>query len=165
MNLTSVVREAAEAVQEIAEANGNRFSVSAAPMGVAAIDPEMFGQCVTELCANAAKFTRNGEIQVIAKRVNDLGAEAIQVDVVDTGIGVDEALAEKIFLPFVQGDGRADRRFEGAGTGLAVVRSVARLMGGEVSFSNRIGGGAIFSLRVPIVVSASHPTDGRTRAA
>jgi len=89
----------------------------------------------------------------------------LQVDVVDTGIGVDEALAEKIFLPFVQGDSRADRRFEGAGTGLAVVRALARLMGGEVSFSNRDGGGTIFTLRVPIEGVASNETDELTRVA
>jgi signal transduction histidine kinase len=165
VSLADVVRGAAEAARELAEANGNRLIVHADPMGVAALDPEMFAQCVTELCNNAAKFTRNGEIKIIAERVRVRAVEMLQVDVVDTGIGVDEALAEKIFLPFVQGDSRADRRFEGAGTGLAVVRALARLMGGEVSFSNRDGGGTIFTLRVPIAGVASNETDELTRVA
>jgi signal transduction histidine kinase len=165
VRLTDVVRGAAEDARELAEANGNSFTVYADSMGVAALDPEMFSQCVTELCSNAAKFTRNGEIKIIAKRVRVRGVETLQVDVVDTGVGIDEAMAEKIFLPFVQGDSRADRCFEGAGTGLAVVRGLARLMGGEVSFLNREGGGTVFTLRVPIAGVASDETDELTRVA
>lgn len=165
VKLTDMVRSAAEETRQLAEANGNSLTVYADPMGVGALDPDMLGQCVTELCANAAKFTRNGEIKVVAKRVKHRGAEVLQVDVIDTGIGIDEALAARIFKPFVQGDSKSDRRFEGAGAGLAIVHALARLMNGDVNFRNRDGGGTVFTLRVPIAMASFDSADHRARVA
>lgn len=165
VKLTDMVRSAAEGTRQLAEANGNSLTVYADPMVGGALNPDMLGQCVTELCANAAKFTRNGEIKVVAKRVKHRGAEVLQVDVIDTGIGIDEALAARIFKPFVQGDSKSDRRFEGAGAGLAVVHALARLMNGEVNFRNRDGGGTVFTLRVPIAIASFDSADHRARVA
>lgn len=155
VNVTEVVRSSVEATRALAEANGNRLMLHVDKMGVTTLDAEKLCHCIAELCTNAAKFTKNGEITVIAKHANIRGVEMLQVDVADTGVGIGEGLAERIFQPFVQGYSGADRRFEGAGAGLAVVRALARLMGGEVSCRNRVGAGATFTLRVPLTTKKS----------
>ncbi len=156
VSVTDLVHQAVADIRSLAEANGNRLTLHADEMGVVALDADKLSQCIAELCANAAKFTKNGTIDVIAKRTDARSMEMLQIDVADTGIGIDEQLIAQIFQPFVQGEGRADRRFEGAGAGLAIVRALARLMGGDVSCRNRDGGGAIFTLRVPITAPAPH---------
>lgn len=148
-DLRSVLGHAVEAARPIAEANGNRISMEAGDLGIGAVDPEKLVQCIAELCANAAKFTRRGEVIVRAERVGLADGDTLQVDVIDNGVGIDKAVAEKIFQPFVQGQSRADRQFEGAGAGLAIVQALVRVMGGSVRFSHRTGGGAVFTLSIP----------------
>jgi signal transduction histidine kinase len=159
--LSDLVNDAAASARVRAELNGNRLIVHTDRMGIGALDADKARQCIGELCANAAKFTKGGQIDVIARRTKVHGQETLHVDVADTGIGVEEALMGRIFQPFVQGEGRADRRFEGAGAGLAVVRGLARLMGGDVTCKNRRGGGALFTLQIPL---ASASASGRAAA-
>jgi PAS domain S-box-containing protein len=111
-------------------------------------DPVRLAQVFGNLLSNAAKFTPEGgrvELQVQA-----LDAQRAEVTVEDDGVGIDPALAERIFEPFVQADDSLARSRGGLGLGLALVRGIVELHGGEVSaHSEGTGCGARFRVLLP----------------
>ena len=75
--------------------------------------------------------------------------------VLDIGIGIETADIARIFEPFVQADAAATRRYGGTGLGLSVSRSLAGLLGGEISVVSEPGAGARFTLRLPLDAAAA----------
>lgn len=95
-------------------------------------DPVRLRQALSNLVANALKFTPSGWVRV---RVSPSGRR-IRFAVEDTGIGVDAATRDRLFQSFSQADASTTRRFGGTGLGLAIVRHLATLMGGEAGYKN-----------------------------
>jgi CheY-like chemotaxis protein/anti-sigma regulatory factor (Ser/Thr protein kinase) len=132
----------------IAEGRGLSLTVSVA--GAAAPfrrgDPDRLRQIVSNLIANALKFTRDGGVTV------RLGgdAESLTVSVIDTGIGIDAKDHEAIFERFAQVDGSSTREVGGIGLGLAISRELAEHMGGSLRVSSARGIGARFDFSAPI---------------
>src|SRR5690606_893697 len=98
------------------------------------------------LVSNAAKFTRDGEIRIGARREAFGSKERWVFSVSDPGAGIAQEDQTRIFEPFVQGDSGAARRAEGTGLGLTLVRRLARLMGGDARCESTPGHGATFTL-------------------
>ncbi|WP_457421802.1 CHASE2 domain-containing protein [Roseateles sp. P5_E7] len=114
-------------------------------------DQQRVAQIVTNLVGNAIKFTKVGGVTVELSR----GADGLVVIAVqDTGIGIAPERLERIFQPFAQADASIAREFGGTGLGLSITRSLARLMGGDVSVKSRPGEGSRFevSLNLPDTV-------------
>lgn len=87
---------------------------------------------LTNLVANAVKFSPNGQVDVRVS-VQDEGEQVrLVMQVEDTGIGMDEKVQAKLFERFSQGDSSITRRFGGTGLGLSISRSLSQLMGGEL---------------------------------
>jgi PAS domain S-box-containing protein len=107
-------------------------------------DPLRLRQIITNLVGNALKFTSEGEIIVRVARAADVGADAIHVSVVDSGIGIPQDKLETIFVPFTQADGTTTRRFGGTGLGLTICRELATRMGGRVWAESGVGQGSTF---------------------
>jgi PAS domain S-box-containing protein len=106
-------------------------------------------QILTNLIANAVKFTSKGGVHVVLTTSTD--GSRIRCDVVDTGIGVDESLRDRIFDAFFQADGTNRRRFGGTGLGLTISRQLVELMGGQIGMFNNSGGrGATFWFALPL---------------
>jgi PAS domain S-box-containing protein len=106
-------------------------------------------QILTNLIANAVKFTATGGVHVVLTMSTD--ASRIRCDVIDTGIGVDETLRDRIFEAFFQADGTNRRRFGGTGLGLTISRQLVELMGGQIGMFNNAGGrGATFWFALPL---------------
>jgi len=106
-------------------------------------------QILTNLIANAVKFTNAGGVHVVLTTSTD--SSRIRCDVVDTGIGVDETLRDRIFEAFFQADGTNRRRFGGTGLGLTISRQLVELMGGQIGMFNNTGGrGATFWFALPL---------------
>ncbi len=103
-------------------------------------------QILTNLVANAVKFTENGKVSV--KLVASADAFALRVS--DTGPGIPADQRERVFEPFVQGDNSTTRHKGGSGLGLAVCRRLARLLGGDVTLETGPGEGSTFVLRLPL---------------
>ncbi len=96
-------------------------------------DPNRVRQILLNLVSNAIKFTQFGSVNLRSFACkNDRGRDALCFEVSDTGIGIPLHQQEKIFEMFVQADGSMTRRFGGTGLGLALSRSLARMMGGDV---------------------------------
>jgi signal transduction histidine kinase/CheY-like chemotaxis protein len=99
-------------------------------------DPIRVRQILLNLVSNAIKFTQFGSVNIKSfARKTDRGSNALCFEVSDTGIGIPKHQQEKIFEMFVQADGSMTRRFGGTGLGLALSRSLARAMGGDIAIS------------------------------
>ncbi len=109
-------------------------------------DPGLLRQLVRNLVDNAIKFTTEGRIDVHVKRDGTTAA----IDVTDTGAGIDEGSADRLFDRFFRGDPAHARATEGTGLGLAIVRSIARVHGGTVRARPRPEGGSTFTVTLPI---------------
>jgi signal transduction histidine kinase/ActR/RegA family two-component response regulator len=111
-------------------------------------------QVLTNLVSNAVKFTEDGYVAICARHDGD-GWWRIEVQ--DTGIGFDPAEKAKLFARFQQADGSVTRKYGGSGLGLAISKQLVELMGGAIDAIGAPGGGATFSIRIPLAVSAVAP--------
>ena len=100
-------------------------------------------QVFVNLVANAVRFTESGgSVSIAASRRDDV----VQVDVIDTGIGIAAEKLEAIFQPFVQADSGPSRRAQGTGLGLTISRRLVEAMGGTLSVKSTPGKGSTFTL-------------------
>ena len=108
-------------------------------------------QVLSNLLANAVKFTREGEVRldVAAERGAD-GGQFLRFAVSDTGPGIAEEMRADIFEPFRQAGAERLRPREGTGLGLSISRGLARLMGGDVELAPGTGRGACFVTTIPL---------------
>ncbi len=102
-------------------------------------------QIVTNLVANAIKFTHAGHVLVRVTEDGAPGAGRVRIAVKDTGIGIAPAALERLFEPFVQADGSTTRRYGGTGLGLAIAKRLCTLMGGEITVETEAGRGSTFT--------------------
>ncbi|MDD3444898.1 MAG: ATP-binding protein [Zavarzinia sp.] len=115
-------------------------------------DPARLRQVLTNLIANAVKFTQNGEISVRACQMGRPPARLF-LSVQDTGIGMSSVTQAMLFEPFVQADASMSRRFGGTGLGLAICKRLVQAMGGEIGLTSAIGNGSRFWFTVPLARS------------
>ncbi|NEX20813.1 response regulator [Thiorhodococcus mannitoliphagus] len=130
-------------------------------------DAARMRQILINLVGNAVKFTEEGEI-TLRMGCSRISADAIQlnVEVEDSGPGIDPRLHEGIFEPFAQGDGSTTRKYGGTGLGLAICRQLARLMAGDIRVDSTPGEGSRFTLeaRLATVSAQEAETAGEARA-
>jgi CheY-like chemotaxis protein/anti-sigma regulatory factor (Ser/Thr protein kinase) len=116
---------------------------------------------IWNLLSNAIKFTpKGGRVQVALERVNS----HLEVSVSDTGQGIDQDALGHVFDRFWQGEQGIERRQRGLGLGLALVRHLVESHGGEVqAYSDGPGRGALFTVKLPLMVTIEHAKDGERR--
>ena len=125
-------------------------------------DSVRFRQILTNLIANAIKFTGEGAIQAVLKLVDPDSrvCPRMRVEVIDSGIGVEESVRERIFEAFFQADGTTRRRYGGTGLGLTISKQLVEIMGGEIGTYNNAGArGATFWFEVPLRPAAPSSSD------
>ena len=147
VDLRALVAEAVDMVQVIARDKPITLSCQVAsrlPPRVRA-DPVRLRQLLVNLLHNAVKFTDRGSVR-LDLRVLDESAQAlrVRVSVRDTGIGIAHEQLDSIFGAFTQIDSSTTRRHGGSGVGLAIVKELAALMGGEVKVESRVAEGSHF---------------------
>ena len=108
-------------------------------------DVDRVRQILTNLIANAIKFTDAGMVRVTAAATD----VSVVIHVTDTGVGIPQGELGRIFEEFVQVDQTLARRKGGAGLGLAIASRLARLMGGDIAVSSVAGSGSRFTLTLP----------------
>ena len=145
VNVPASIREIAAGFEGEAEARAIRLAVPAEDELYADIDRAKFGRVMTNLLANAFKFTPPGGR--IGCRIARLAGERLLIDVQDTGPGVPDAMKRHIFDRFTQGDGQSGS--EGSGLGLNIVKEFVELHRGTVVVLDAPGGGALFQLELP----------------
>ena len=111
-------------------------------------DPLRLRQILINLVGNAIKFTSRGSVTLRVACEPTLSGSIVHFDVIDTGMGIDPAQLQRLFRPFMQGDGSATRRFGGTGLGLSISRRLANLLGGDIAVESALGRGTTFSVWV-----------------
>ncbi|NET27838.1 PAS domain S-box protein [Okeania sp. SIO1I7] len=138
------------------------------------VDERRIRQALINLLNNAVKFTPNGgriTLSVNLKQsplnpdVSDFPwPNYIQIAVIDTGIGITLENLKKLFQPFIQIDSALNREYNGTGLGLALVKRIVDLHGGQVGVTSEVGVGSCFTMDIPysttvpgFVESETHP--------
>ncbi len=131
-------------------------------------DPQRIRQVLLNLVSNAAKFTQEGSITVRAFRRDgdpETGAApCVQVDVIDTGIGIPADKLDTIFEAFQQVDGSTTRQYEGTGLGLPISKNFIDLHGGQMWVTSQVGVGSTFSFTVPLHPAVTEASETVARA-
>ena len=115
-------------------------------------DRQKLQQILMNLANNATKFTHEGNVTVLTRRLNK---DRLEIVVSDSGIGIPDAEQSHIFDEFRQVDGTSTREYGGTGLGLAISRKFARSLGGDLSVTSEVGEGSQFLLHLPQVLPGS----------
>ena len=111
-------------------------------------DPTRLRQILMNLVGNAIKFTHTGGVRILARCQTDGAEPKLELEIVDTGIGMSPVQTAQLFQPFVQADSSTTRRFGGTGLGLAICRRLAHMLGGDIHVDSSPGRGSSFRIVV-----------------
>ncbi|QQP97226.1 ATP-binding protein [Lysobacter enzymogenes] len=114
-------------------------------------DPLRLRQVLLNLLGNAVKFTERGRVWVDLR----VRGQRLEIEVGDTGIGMDPSQLRRAFEPFRQGEDSTSQRFGGTGLGLWICRQLVELMGGQIRLDSREGEGTRATLALPLRAAVS----------
>jgi PAS domain S-box-containing protein len=144
-NLSAYTAELASSFRSAIEKAGLKFIVSCSTLPEPAyVDRQMWEKIVLNLLSNAFKHTFEGEIEVALRWCE----KQVELTVRDTGAGIAKDQLEHIFDRFHRIQNVRSRSHEGTGIGLALVRELARMHGGEVSVMSEPGIGSTFAVSI-----------------
>jgi signal transduction histidine kinase/CheY-like chemotaxis protein len=120
-------------------------------------DPLRISQVILNLTNNAIKFTHSGTISIsfLRKENTEVGICFLEVQIKDTGVGIEESRLTSIFTPFTQGDNSISRKYGGTGLGLSIVKQLTSLMHGEVKATSTLGLGCTFTCSFKLIQEGS----------
>ncbi|AHL34209.1 histidine kinase [Pseudomonas brassicacearum] len=148
IDLNKAVGVLAEDAAMVAKGKGCTLTCSIDPaLGTVFLDPRHFEKILLNLVSNAIKFTPAGGTVHLA--VTALEGERFELAVQDSGIGIAPDKLPLLFQRFSQIDNSATRHYSGTGIGLALVKDLVELMGGEVGVNSEPGRGSCFFVRLP----------------
>lgn len=113
--------------------------------GPVTTDPVFLKRIVENLIGNAIKFTQRGGITVAVRSE----PEALHIDVLDTGVGIDDAFLPHIFEEFRQELDGLSRHTKGSGLGLAITKKLTEMLGGSIGVVSEVGKGSTFTVTLP----------------
>ena len=148
LDAVSLIKRAAVVMENQAKAKSIVLKLDL-PTGLPKIkaDEARFSQVMINLLDNSIKYTpEGGSVTVSARVVND----ALQIDVSDTGIGIEEKDLPRIFERFYRVDKARSRELGGTGLGLSIVKHIVQAHGGHVWVVSELGRGSTFSFTIPI---------------
>ncbi len=155
-----ILHEALAVVQPIAHQKGLRVSSSICTPGDLMGDPTRLRQVLLNLLSNAIKFTEQGHVTLrcqVSHRQSSL--TWLRVEVEDTGVGIDEAIQDRLFRPFTQAEASTTRRFGGTGLGLAICKELVSRMGGTIGLKSQAGQGSTFWFILPFEAATAPQAD------
>ena len=153
-DLPRLIRDLVSPAAALAETRQLRFLLEVSPDQPAQVqgDPLRIRQVVSNLLANAVKFTPSGEVHLV---VQSSRPGWIRFDVSDTGIGLSPEHTASLFQEFHQVDSSPTRKFGGSGLGLAISHRLAEAMGGRLWVESRLHEGSTFFFELPLAASGT----------
>jgi signal transduction histidine kinase len=156
VTIREIVLEVGQQIEPMVRKKALQFNTEVAPDTPSLLtDRTKVKQVLLNLLSNAVKFTTKGSVTIRACRV----AAGVQIDVIDTGIGIRPDDLQAIWEDFRQVDQSRTREFGGTGLGLSITRKLLDRLGGTVTVKSTYGEGSVFSVTLPLTVS---PTDIRS---
>ena len=147
-SVEKLLRKIEREFQAQVEENNNSLDIELKDVGTIYSDRNKVRQVLELILDNACKFTENGRIFVTVSRREDSASLWIAIE--DTGIGISADQIPHIFLPFTQADGSLQRKYGGAGLGLAVAQNLTQSLGGNITVNTQLGAGSIFKIILPL---------------
>lgn len=146
------VNEAVSMLQPLAEQKGLQLttSVQESVPEVVLGDPYRLRQMLLNLVGNAIKFTEEGSVSVNVS----VHENRLTVEVSDTGIGISEEKAKKVFEEFEQAESSTTRNYGGTGLGLSIVHRLVKLHQGKIQLKSELGKGTIITLDLPYEIGS-----------
>ncbi|MHB8587466.1 MAG: hybrid sensor histidine kinase/response regulator [Candidatus Dormibacteraceae bacterium] len=145
--IADVVSGVTSAIEPLAAKKTIRIETELTAAGHVPADAGKLKQMLLNLVSNAVKFTpEGGRVTIAAQRF----AEAVEISVTDTGIGIAESDREQLFEEFRQIDSDVAREHHGTGLGLALTKRFVELHGGQISLTSEVGKGSVFTLSLPL---------------
>ena len=141
VNLADLLEDLADVVGPLVAMGDNEWRVECDDEVWVLADPLRLRQVLLNLVGNAAKFTRDGEIAV---EVHAKSEKHVEVEVIDTGVGIPAEALASLFEPFTQVQGVLQRG--GTGLGLTIAQEFVRQMGGSIEVKSVVGRGSTFSV-------------------
>lgn len=121
-------------------------------------DPGRLRQILTNLVGNAIKFTDKGLIHInVSLHKNNATQGHLNIDIIDTGIGMHSQKIKTLFEPFTQADSSTTRKFGGTGLGLSIVKNLCELMGGSITAHSTPQQGSTFSINLTVALGSDQP--------
>jgi signal transduction histidine kinase/DNA-binding response OmpR family regulator len=152
-DLNTLIDEVATTIQPMVDKNSNTLTIERiGDLGGMHADQVKVRQALFNLLSNAAKFTHDGAITMVAEREMMDGREWIVFRVQDTGIGLTPEKLVRLFQDFTQADASTTRKFGGTGLGLALTRRFCQMMGGDVTVRSVADKGSTFTIKLPVSV-------------
>lgn len=154
VNVITLIEEMKDIIQPIADGHGIRLSISMDPSInlTAWADQLRLRQILYNLISNAIKYnSTDGSVTVSCKPLN---RESIQIDIIDTGIGISDEDKNKLFEPFER-LGKEHTGIDGTGIGLTLTKQLIELMGGTIGMTSKMGEGSHFYIKLPATEKAS----------
>jgi signal transduction histidine kinase/DNA-binding response OmpR family regulator len=151
VEIARVLEESLDQVAAAALAKGLEIGYRLSDDCPAAIvsDPTRVRQILVNLLGNAVKFTDRGSVTVhVQAATRELERVELTFTVHDTGIGIEPARLNELFVPFTQADSTTTRRYGGTGLGLAICKSLSELLGGTIGAESVPGEGATFHFSI-----------------
>ena len=168
-NLRDLLDGVVQLMQRAADAKGLSLALQLDPSVRLPVrgDPVRLRQVLSNLLANAIKFTARGQVQLRVQRLGEGAAQhQLRFEIIDTGIGIDEALQARLFQSFSQADASTTRIYGGTGLGLAICKRIIDLMHGQIGVQSTPGQGATFWFEIPLLkVPGDLPAMARAPAA
>lgn len=152
-DIVNYSRELAARFEPMIEKKGLRFRfVSNMETWETHFDKDKWDKIIYNLLSNALKFTPKDKIiQMSLMKTVHKDRETIRLDVKDTGLGIKKEQLDKIFNRFFQEDDSSKRTQGGTGIGLALVKELVELQGGEIRVSSRVNHGTTFEIYLPVL--------------
>ena len=153
--LRDLIDQVVATIKPIASANENALRVVSSSLDERlTTDETKLRQILVNLLSNAAKFTSNGSIILTLKMDRRATGQWLDVQVIDTGIGIAGADAARLFANFEQVSAETSHTYGGSGLGLALSQKLCVLIGGSITVRSELGKGSVFSFRIPATLVA-----------
>lgn len=161
--LRDFVDQVVATVKPIASKNGNDLRVINPTLDEkVTTDQTKLRQILVNLLSNAAKFTSNGSIVLTLRVDRKIPGGALDIQVIDTGIGIAEADAKRLFADFEQVSAETNHTYGGSGLGLALSQKLCVLLGGSITVRSEVGKGSNFAFRIPASLTVDEPEEAPT---
>ncbi|MBL4238211.1 ATP-binding protein [Vibrio fluvialis] len=160
ISLSKKLQHALEYHSQVAQAKDIKFNVKASICEQFEywVDSVRLTQILFNIIGNAIKFTHQGFVDVSLVTARD----RLEIEVRDSGIGIDNERIEHLFSPFIQADTSITRNYGGTGLGLAITKHLVELMGGTIKVSSKLGEGSLFTISIPLESRSTEATNENT---